>query len=358
MRSPVREVIPFDAASPRNALTVDVEEYFQVAAFEDTIPRDQWSMHASRVEFSTGRVLDLLAAKRANGTFFVLGWVAERFPALIRRIVAEGHELASHGYDHRRVHEFSPDTFRDDVVRTKRLLEDVGGKEVYGYRAPSYSIDSRNLWALDILQEAGHRYSSSIYPIRHDLYGMPEAPRFPFRFRPDAILEIPVTTVELAGRKLPCGGGGYFRLVPYPAFRWALRRVNGRDHQAGLFYFHPWEVDPDQPVVRGAPLKSRFRHYLNLGNMHARLEHLLSDFHWGRMGRGFQCQIMCNSQRDLGWWMKRKHEAATSDHQGSLPSLRQAAFARVRRDRWCRWARTGQLLGAAGSKVLRLKPSL
>jgi polysaccharide deacetylase family protein (PEP-CTERM system associated) len=271
----------------RNALTVDVEEYFQVAAFERTIPREAWDSAESRVDFSTGRVLDLFATHGVKGTFFVLGWIAERHPELVRRIVREGHELASHGYDHTRVHKFEPAQFREDVVRTRKLLEDIGGVAVRGYRAPSYSINGRNLWALDVLQETGHAYSSSIYPIRHDLYGMPEAPRFPFRVRPDAILEIPVTTVRVGQRNYPCGGGGYFRLLPYGAFRWMLRRVNEHDQQSGLFYFHPWEVDPAQPRVTGAPLKSRFRHYLNLDSMHSRLERLLSDFTWGRMDEVF-----------------------------------------------------------------------
>ncbi len=247
-----------------NALTVDVEEYFQVAAFERTIPRKSWADAASRVEFNTGRVLDLFAARGVKGTFFTLGWIAEKHPALVKRIVADGHELASHGYDHTRLHQFTAEQFRADVIRTKAILENIGGVAVRGYRAPSYSINSSNLWALDVLQETGHLYSSSIYPIRHDLYGMPEAPRFPFRFRTDSILEIPVTTVSIGDRNFPCGGGGYFRLLPYPLFRWALRRVNVSDQQSGLFYFHPWEVDPDQPRVAGAPLKSRFRHYLNL----------------------------------------------------------------------------------------------
>jgi polysaccharide deacetylase family protein (PEP-CTERM system associated) len=267
----------------RNALTVDVEEYFQVAAFERTISREDWSLVDSRVEFSTGRVLDLFASHGVKGTFFVLGWVAEKHPALVRRIVADGHELASHGHDHTRIHQFTAEQFRQDVTRTKATLEDIGGVAVRGYRAPSYSINGKNLWALDVLQETGHIYSSSIYPIRHDLYGMPDAPRFPFRFRPDGILEIPVTTVEFGGRNFPCGGGGYFRLIPYGVFRWALKRVNEKDRQSGLFYFHPWEVDPDQPRVQGAPLKSRFRHYLNLNTMYSRLERLLADFNWGRM---------------------------------------------------------------------------
>ena len=275
------------AALIRNALTVDVEEYFQVAAFERTIVRDSWDTVESRVEFSCGRVLDLFDAQGVRGTFFVLGWIAERHPGLVRRIVKDGHELASHGYDHTRVHNFTPEQFRADVVRTKAVLEDIGGVQVRGYRAPSYSINAKNLWALDVLQETGHVYSSSIYPIRHDLYGMPDAPRFPFRFRPDGILEIPVTTVRMGGRNYPCGGGGYFRLLPYGAFRWMLARVNEQDRQSGLFYFHPWEVDPGQPRVKGAPLKSRFRHYLNLESMATRLERLLGDFSWGRMDEVF-----------------------------------------------------------------------
>jgi polysaccharide deacetylase family protein (PEP-CTERM system associated) len=275
------------APARRNSLTVDVEEYFQVAAFERTIPREAWDRSESRVEYSTNRVLDLLASKSIKGTFFVLGWIAERHPALVRRIVRDGHELASHGYDHARVHQFAPPQFREDVRRTKAILEGIGGVVVRGYRAPSYSINGRNLWALDILQETGHVYSSSIYPIRHDLYGMPEAPRFPFRLRPDSILEIPVTTVAFGGRNFPCGGGGYFRLLPYALFRRALQRVNEVDRQSALFYFHPWEVDPEQPRVAGAPFKSRFRHYLNLGTMYPRLERLLEHFQWGRMDEVF-----------------------------------------------------------------------
>lgn len=274
-------------AALRNALTVDVEEYFQVAAFERTIPRQDWDTRESRVEFNTGRVLDLFGTRGVRATFFVLGWIAERHPALVKRIVGEGHELASHGYDHTRVHQFTPAQFRADVTQTKRILEDIGGVAVRGYRAPSYSIDARNLWALDVLLETGHEYSSSIYPIAHDLYGMPDAPRFPFRVRPGAIVEVPVTTVRWGERNYPCGGGGYFRLLPYVAFRRMLRRVNATDRQPGLFYFHPWEVDPAQPRVTGAPLKSRFRHYLNLDSMHGRLERLLADFAWGRMDEVF-----------------------------------------------------------------------
>lgn len=283
----VAEDSSFRSRDSANALSVDIEEYFQVAAFERTIPRDGWSSHASRVEANTHCVLDLFAAHGAKATFFTLGWIAERHPALIRRIVAEGHELASHGYDHTRVHSFSPEQFRADVLKTKSMLEDLGGVRVNGYRAPSYSINASNLWALDVLQETGHLYSSSIYPIRHDLYGMPEAPRFAFRTRPGAILELPVTTVRVGNHNFPCGGGGYFRLLPYPLFRTALRRVNRVDQQPGIFYFHPWEVDPAQPRVADAPLLSKFRHYVNLASMERRLARLLQDFRWDRMDEIF-----------------------------------------------------------------------
>jgi peptidoglycan/xylan/chitin deacetylase (PgdA/CDA1 family) len=262
LSSVVLEHRRYQSAAPRNALTVDVEEHFQVAAFEAQIARDAWGGHDSRVVGNTSRVLDLFAQASVRGTFFVLGWVAERHPGLIRRIVAEGHELASHGYDHTRVIYMDAVALRGDVSRTKAILEDAGGVRVRGYRAPSYSINSGNLWALD-------------------------APRFAFRLRPGAILEIPVTTVRFGGRNLPAGGGGYFRLMPYGLYRWGLRRVNERDSQPGMFYFHPWEVDPDQPRIEGAPLRSRLRHYTNLRTMEARLRRLLADFHWGRMDEVF-----------------------------------------------------------------------
>ena len=271
-----------------NAMTVDVEDYFQVSAFENAIPRSDWDSIDARVERNTGRVLDMFDGAGIKATFFVLGWVAERFPDLVRRIVSEGHELASHGFSHIRVVNQTPAEFFEDVSRTKNLLEDISGHQVKGYRAASYSIGAGNLWALDKLKNAGYCYSSSIYPVKHDLYGMPEAPRFPFRPRgDDGILEVPVTTVELLGKKLPCGGGGYFRLYPYSVSRMALRRVNRFDGQPGVFYFHPWEIDPGQPVQKGISAKTRFRHYLNLGRMEQRLNRLLRDFSWGRMDRVF-----------------------------------------------------------------------
>lgn len=268
-------------------MTVDVEDYFQVSAMEPHVSRADWDVKERRVERNTDRILQLFADHGVRATFFMLGWVAERHPELVRRIVDGGHELASHGYQHVRVTLQDPEEFRADVTRTKNLLEDLAGRPVRGYRAASYSIGVKNLWALDVLAEAGHDYSSSIYPIRHDLYGMPEAPRFAFRHRGNGLLEIPVTTVELMNRKLPCGGGGYFRLFPYTFSRWAMARVNRVDGESCVFYFHPWEIDPEQPRPHQVTLKTRFRHYLNLGRMEQRLSRLLADFRWGRMDEVF-----------------------------------------------------------------------
>ncbi|WJW74461.1 DUF3473 domain-containing protein [Thiohalobacter sp. IOR34] len=273
--------MPADA--PLNAMTVDVEDYFQVSAFERHIAPESWDRLPLRVDQNMNRILELFSRHGIKATFFTLGWVAERLPALVRRLVEEGHELASHGYAHQRVTNLTPRQFRQDVQRSKALLEDVAGVEVKGYRAPSYSIGAGNLWALDVLEEAGFHYSSSIYPIHHDLYGMPEAPRFAFHMDGRRLLEIPVTTFQLGGHKLPCGGGGYFRLLPYPLSRWAMRRVNHADRQSCIFYFHPWEIDPQQPRQRNIGLKTRLRHYLNLGRMERRIERLLGDFSWGRV---------------------------------------------------------------------------
>ena len=271
-----------------NAMTVDVEDYFQVSAFEPYISREKWDSLPHRVELNTERVLDLFGNYGIKATFFVLGWVAERYPRLIKRIVHEGHEIASHGFSHIRATQQTPTEFFDDVYRTKVLLEDLASAPVRGYRAASYSIGSCNLWALAELERAGYKYSSSIYPIRHDIYGMPEAPRFAFYPNTaQSLLEIPVTTVELIDQKLPCGGGGYFRLLPYSASRWALRRVNTRDAQPCVFYFHPWELDTQQPRQVGLDIKTRVRHYLNLSRMERRLVRLLQDFEWNRMDKIF-----------------------------------------------------------------------
>lgn len=267
----------------QNAMSVDVEDYFQVSAFEPYVSRDEWDKRECRVESNVDRILELFNRHGVKSTFFTLGWVAERYPGLVRRMVEEGHEVASHGWSHVRVTQQDEAAFREDVVRTKALLEDVTGREVIGYRAASYSIGAQNLWALDVLKATGHKYSSSIYPIKHDLYGMPEAPRFAFQPFDDDFYEFPVTTVNVGGKNLPCGGGGWFRLVPYAGMRWAIRRVNKEDQESAIFYFHPWEIDPDQPRQMGLDPKTRFRHYLNLDRMASRLDRLLGDFSWGRM---------------------------------------------------------------------------
>ena len=222
-----------------------------------------------------------------KATFFTLGWIAERHPELIRAIADAGHEIASHGYAHSKITEQSRQEFREDVIRAKEILEEVSGQSVIGYRAPSFSIGSDNLWALDVLAETGHQYSSSIYPVVHDHYGMPEASRFPFRTKTGGILEIPMSTVSIFGRNFPCAGGGYFRLVPYRYFRWTTRKLNEVEGQSSVFYFHPWELDPDQPRMKNISLKSRFRHYVNLDRMECRLQRLLSDFRWDRMDKVF-----------------------------------------------------------------------
>ena len=272
----------------RNAMTVDVEDYFQVSAFEKHIDRADWDRLPHRVEQNTHRILDLFNEHSVKATFFTLGWVAERYPDLITRMVNDGHELASHGYSHVRVTQQTPAEFRTDVIKTKALLEDLSGAAIKGYRAASYSINESNMWALKILEETGHLYSSSIYPVKHDLYGVPDAPRFSFRPHGDSgILEMPITTIELLGKKLPCGGGGFFRLYPYSFSRWAMNRVNHQDGQSGIFYFHPWEIDVDQPQQSNIGMKTRFRHYLNLGKMHNRLSRLLHDFAWDRMDKVF-----------------------------------------------------------------------
>ena len=267
----------------RNVMTVDVEDYFQVSAFEKYIDRGSWGEHHCRVERNVDKILSLFDQHDVKATFFTLGWVAERHPKVVRQIVAQGHELASHGMSHVRGTQQDRETFANDVSRTKALLEDTSGQAVIGYRAASYSIGAKNLWALEVLQETGHRYSSSIYPIRHDLYWMPDAPRFAFQPFDDGFFEFPVTTIRVGAKNLPCGGGGWFRLVPYAGMRWAMRRVNRIDRESAIFYFHPWEIDPEQPRQTGLDVKTRFRHYLNLDRMEARLDRLLGDFAWGRM---------------------------------------------------------------------------
>jgi polysaccharide deacetylase family protein (PEP-CTERM system associated) len=272
-----------DSAAVVNAMTVDVEDYFQVSAFEPHVDKSHWQTLPCRVEANTERILALFESHQVRGTFFTLGWVAERYPGLVRKIVDHGHELASHGWEHTRVSAQTPLEFRADVARTRKLLEDVSGTAVKGYRAASYSLGSTESWAWDELAEAGYRYSSSIVPIRHDHYGIPDAPRFAFQAAQGRLLEVPITTLALAGRNLNCGGGGWFRLFPYAFSRWALNKVNNEEGQAGIFYFHPWEIDPEQPRLSGLGAKTRFRHYLNLHHTYGRVERLLADFSWGRM---------------------------------------------------------------------------
>ena len=267
----------------RNALSVDVEDWFQVGAFEGVIDKGSWDGLIHRVERNTEAVMALFAEANVNATFFTLGWVANRYPALIRRIAEAGHEVASHGWDHERVFRMTPEQFEGDLKHARAAIEDAAGQAVTGYRAPSFSIDMRTPWAHAILADAGYLYSSSVAPVIHDHYGWPDAPRFAFRPLTDsALIELPVTTVALRGRNFAAGGGGFFRLLPYDLSRWAIRRVNGREHRPAIFYFHPWEIDPAQPRVRNAPIKSRLRHYTNLESMAPKLKKLLRDFAWGR----------------------------------------------------------------------------
>lgn len=276
-----------------NVLTVDVEDYFQVSAFEGCVDRERWDSYPLRVEANTRRILDLMEARGVVGTFFVLGWVARRCPGLVRDIHRRGHEVACHGYGHQRVTQLARAAFREDVRVSKALLEDLTGEAVLGYRAPSYSIARSTLWAFDELLEAGYRYDSSVFPIRHDLYGIPDWPRFPFLLRqveggwepdpagepgPDGLVEFPITTLGLCGWRLPIAGGGYFRLFPYCFTRWGLARINGTEGRPFVFYLHPWELDPGQPRMKGAGARSRFRHYLNLEKTEGRFERLLADF--------------------------------------------------------------------------------
>ena len=267
-----------------NGLSVDVEDWFQVGAFENTIDRADWDMLALRVADNVDFVLDLFDACEVKATFFTLGWVAEREPAAIRAIVERGHELASHGYDHARVFTMTREQFAADLAKTRAILEDAGGVAITGYRAPSFSIDARTPWAHEVLAEQGYHYSSSVAPIVHDHYGWREAPRFAFRpVEGSELVEIPVTTAQIGERRLAAGGGGFFRVLPYAFSHWAIKRVNRRDARPAIFYFHPWEVDPAQPRVEGAPLRSRVRHYTNLSKMAGKLRKLAGDFSWGRM---------------------------------------------------------------------------
>ncbi len=267
-----------------NGLSVDVEDWFQVGAFEDVIERDQWAGLADRVDRNVREILDLFDEVEAKGTFFTLGWVAQRHGALLREVAARGHEIASHGWDHRRVFTMDRASFGEDIRKAQQAIEDASGSRVTGYRAPSFSIDQRTPWAFMELVEQGYAYSSSVAPVAHDHYGWPEAPRFAFKPLPWApLVEIPVTTALFASKRLAAGGGGFFRVLPYAFSRWAIRQVNRSEQRPAVFYFHPWEIDPGQPRVAGAPLKSRLRHYTKLDQMAPKLRQLIREFAWGRM---------------------------------------------------------------------------
>lgn len=262
-----------------NAMSVDVEDYFQVSAFEQAVDRSEWATRESRVCRNTERLLDIFDEYGVTGTFFVLGWVAEHHSALVRDIASRGHEIASHGYGHRLVYSQTPEAFRDDVRNAKRLLEDACGRAVVGYRAPSFSITDRSLWALDVLIEEGYHYDASIFPIRHDRYGIPNSPRQPYLLsRTSGVLaEVPGSTVRLGSTNLPVAGGGYFRILPYWWTRWGIARLNTVERQPAVFYLHPWEIDPEQPRIHAGAV-SRFRHYRNLHKTEQRLRTLLGDF--------------------------------------------------------------------------------
>lgn len=278
----------------QNALTVDVEDYFQVSAFAPYVDRNEWDDFECRLPANMERILATFEAAEAKGTFFFLGWVAEKFPELLRRVADLGHEIGSHGYQHIRVCEQNENQFRQDVDRTRKVLEDISGTPVYGYRAASFSIDANNTWARDVLANTGHQYSSSIYPIRHDRYGMRDAPRFPWRASDGGVVELPVTTVEVLGARLPCGGGGYFRLLPYTWTHWGINHVNTNESHPAIFYFHPWELDPDQPILGGLDRLSRFRHYVNLKSFEKKLTRLLHDLKWTTVVNVFRDEIGSN----------------------------------------------------------------
>jgi len=267
-----------------NGLSVDVEDWFQVGAFEDVIERDSWGTLDDRVERNVHAILDLFDEAKATATFFTLGWVAARHGGLLREIAKRGHEVASHGWDHERVFRMDRQTFARDIEKTRKTIEDCCGKRVLGYRAPSFSIDQRTPWAFMELAEQGYLYSSSVAPVSHDHYGWAEAPRFAFKPMPwHDLIELPVTTALFRGKRLAAGGGGFFRVLPYAFSRWAIRQVNREEHRPAIFYFHPWEIDPGQPRVLGAPLRSRLRHYTNLAKMSDKLAQLIREFSWGRI---------------------------------------------------------------------------
>lgn len=282
---PVDEV--YRGRNLANAMSVDVEDYFQVSAFETHVSRNDWANISSRIPANIARILALFDAENTKATFFTLGWVCEHLPEVVRQIADAGHEIASHGHEHSRIGTLSKKQFYDDVETTRKRLEDVSGTAVVGYRAPSFSIGKDTLWAHDILAEAGYQYSSSVFPVKHDHYGLPNAPRFPFRTASGSLLEIPMSSLSLLGRNWPCSGGGYFRLLPLRYSKWAVKRINLSEQMPAIFYFHPWEMDPNQPRISGISAKTRFRHYVNLDKFESRLMQMLRSFKWDRMDRIF-----------------------------------------------------------------------
>lgn len=269
----------------KNYLTIDVEDYYQVAAFDNIVNVKDWDNYESRVDANTRRVLALLAQHQVKATFFVMGWIAEHHPELVKEIQHQGHEIGCHSYCHRKIYQLTPDEFREDTIRAKTIIENITGMPVKGYRAPSYSITKKSLWALDILEELGFEYDSSIFPIYHDNYGIPDAPRFEYKLPNHDMIEYPISTSLIMGRKIPVAGGGYFRLFPYWFTKMALEKINHKEKKPFIFYFHPWEVDPGQPHMAGAKLLSRFRHYNNLGKTATRLTSLLQKFEFGPISK-------------------------------------------------------------------------
>lgn len=275
----------------KNAMTVDVEDYFQVSALADKFPPQTWEKQKLRVEIGTDILLELFEKHQVKGTFFTLGWVAQRCPSLIKRIVDNGHELACHGYAHQRVSDLTPELFSKDIAQAKSILEQLSGQRVMGYRAPSFSINESNKWAFEVMREQGFKYSSSTYPIKHDHYGVPSWPRTPYQVI-DGLLEVPLTTLQMNSRTLPIAGGGYFRLAPYALSKWALNKFHTSEQRSAVFYLHPWELDQHQPVVTDIQLKTRFRHYINLHKVKPRMERLLTDFQWSTMQQVYANEML------------------------------------------------------------------
>jgi polysaccharide deacetylase family protein (PEP-CTERM system associated) len=268
-------------AGPVNAFSVDVEDWYQVADFDAVVPRDAWGGYESRIARNTDRMLQLCADAGVKGTFFVLAWNVERHPEVVRRIVEAGHEVASHGYGHHLIYTQTPAEFREDVRRAKALIEDASGTPVLGYRAPSLSITTQSLWALDELLDAGYRYDSSVFPVRDSLYGLPDAPRFPYVIRErdgHRLVEFPITTTQAFGRNLPLGGGGWLRVFPYRYMWWGMRRVNRTDRQPSVVYVHPWEIDPEQPRLKTAGRRGFSTHYVGLAGTERKLRRMFRDF--------------------------------------------------------------------------------